>query len=118
MSPAPRRRRECGAAGQQGRDVGGQVGGNVLAQRVDRDVVGAAVADGMPSDDTQPKRRVVRRPGQSVTVVVCVDIVHDDLGVAHVAPRSTVCRLSTSTLSLRQLTPNVHRLSAVRAALR
>ena len=75
-----------GLGGQQRSDIGGEVGTDVVAQLGDRDDLGAVAAEALPRYDTQPERVVARRPGQSAAMVVRVDIVDDDAGIAQLCP--------------------------------
>ena len=73
-------------AGQQCADVGGKVAADVLTKVVDRQILYPVAAQRCAAYHAEPKRVVVRRPGKPVTLVMRVDIVNDDRGIAEFGP--------------------------------
>ena len=68
-------------AGQQRRDVGGEVLGDEGPQLLDRDRPVLVHPEPVPADHPQPERVVVRGAGQAVALMLRVDVAHDDVGV-------------------------------------
>ena len=108
---------ERGAAGEQRADVGGEVGADVLAQVVDRDVLGCPCGPDVCRCTTRSRNGsscgapASRRPWWCASTS-CTTIV----GVAELGAAQHRLQPSTARLSLRQLVPSVFLAPAVSAA--
>ena len=88
------------------------------AQLVDREVLCPAAAERGSSHHAQPERVVARRTGQPMTLVLSLDVVHDDRGVAEFGAAQHRLQPLDERPSLRQFVPSVSLVAAVSAARR
>ena len=77
---------EGGPGGQQRGDVGGQVGGDVPAQRIHPDGAGSPLPERLSADHPQPERLVVRRAGQPVALMTGLHLEDLDVGIPELGP--------------------------------